>query len=103
MPHRSKAITFDLDPASLTSLQEAMPEWKIEPVNGATAGSLTHNWNHGAAALLVVEAGEYVAETLSPCRFLVFCNVVATDSRDDQSRTSEQPGTRQNQIRGGNT
>ena len=98
MPHPLRAITFDLEPASLTSLQEALPEWKIEPVNGATAGSITHNWNPGAADLLVVKAGEDVAETLALCRFLVFCNVFSTDSREDEARTSERAGSRQNQI-----
>jgi CheY-like chemotaxis protein len=102
MPYRLKALTFDLDAASLTSLQEALPEWKVEPVNGATAGSLTHNWNPGAADLLVVKAGEDVAETLALCRFLVFCNVFSTDSREDEARTSERPGSRQNQIRQAN-
>jgi hypothetical protein len=98
MPHQLRAITFDLEPASLTSLQEALPEWKIEPVNGATAGSITHNWNPGAADLLVVKAGENAAETLALCRFLVFCNDFSTDSREDEARTSERAGSRQNQI-----
>jgi len=40
MPHRLRAIAFDLDAASLTSLREALPVWKIEVVHGATAASL---------------------------------------------------------------
>src|SRR5260370_41375675 len=45
MPERLRVITFDLEPASLASVQEALPEWEIEQVKGATAGSLTHHWN----------------------------------------------------------
>ena len=43
-----------------------------------------------------------MAETLALCRFLVFCNVFSTDSREDQAPTSEQAGSRQNQIQRGN-
>src|SRR5438309_4575955 len=99
MPRRLRAVAFDLEPASLTSLREALPEWKIELVNGATAGSLTHDWNPGAADLLVVNAGEDAAETLALCRFLVFCNAFSTDSRQDEAPTMGPPGSRQNQER----
>jgi DNA-binding response OmpR family regulator len=70
MPDRSKAIAFDVDPDSLVSLQQAFPEWEIEAITGATVGSLTHDWNPGAADLLVVGAGAQVAETLGLCRSL---------------------------------
>jgi hypothetical protein len=58
MPNQLRAVAFDLDAASLSGLREALPEWEIEVVNGATAASLTHDWNHGAADLLVVQARE---------------------------------------------
>jgi len=102
MPERLRVITFDLEPASLASVQEALPEWEIELVKGATAGSLTHHWNPGAADLLVVKAAADVAETLGLCRFLVFCNVFSTDSRESEAQTTGQPGSRQNQVRRAN-
>src|SRR4051812_14173040 len=39
MTHRLRAVAFDVDAASLISLREALPEWEIEVVNGATAAS----------------------------------------------------------------
>ena len=94
MPSRLRAIAFDLDAASLISLQEALPEWKIEVVNGATAASLTRDWNPGAADLLVVKALEDVAETLKLCRFLVFCGVFSTEARQEAAQNR----VRQNQA-----
>jgi len=102
MPQQLRAIAFDLEPASLTGFREALPGWEIQLVKGATAGSLTHDWNPGAADLLVVKAGEDVAETLALCRFLVFCNVFSTDSREDETQTMGSPGSRQNQERRAN-
>ncbi len=99
MPYRLRAVAFDLDEASLISLREALPEWEIEVVNGATAASLTHNWNPGAADLLVVKAREEVAETLGLCRFLVFCNGYSPDSREEEAETMGRHGSRQNQAR----
>lgn len=81
MPAPSKAIAFELDAASLSSLREAIPAWEIAVMNGATAGSLTCGWNPGAADLLVVMARAQAAETLGLCRFLGFCNQFSTDSR----------------------
>src|SRR5438552_8569513 len=102
MPQRLRAIGFDLEPASLTSLRQALPEWEIELIQGAKASSLTHNWNPGAADLLVVKAGEDVAETLALCRFLIFCNDFSTDSREDEAQTMGRPGSRQNPVRRAN-
>jgi DNA-binding NarL/FixJ family response regulator len=99
MPNRLKAIAFDLDRASLISLREALPEWEIEVVNGATAASLTHDWNPGAADLLVLRAGEDVAETLGLCRFLVGCGVFSTDARRKAADSSRLPRNRQDQAR----
>ena len=39
MPEQSQAVTFDVDSASLASLQEALPEWEIKEVNGITAAA----------------------------------------------------------------
>ena len=99
MPSRLRAIAFDLDAASLISLQEALPEWKIEVVNGANAASLTHDWNPGAADLLVVKTREEVAETLRLCRFLASCGIVSTAAGEEVAETQGQPTERQDQAR----
>jgi DNA-binding response OmpR family regulator len=70
MPNQSRAIAFDVDPASLLSLREAFPEWEIEAVQGATAASLTQDCNLGPADLLIVGARDDVGETLGLCRGL---------------------------------
>lgn len=98
MPRRLTAVAFDLDAASLLSLREALPEWEIRVVNGATAASLPSDWNPGVADLLVVKACDEVAETLGLCRFLVTCSVFSTDSREQEAEPSRLSGSRQNQA-----
>jgi hypothetical protein len=93
----SRAIAFDLDPASLLSLREALPGWEVVVVSGATAASLAQDWDPGAAGLLVVKAREEVAESLGLCRFLVCCGLFATDARGEGVETSGRHGNRQNQ------
>src|SRR5262245_59687314 len=56
MIDRLRAVAFDLDAASLSSLREALPGWAVHLVNGATAASLSPDWNPGPADLLVVNA-----------------------------------------------
>src|SRR5258708_3026861 len=93
MPNQSKVIAFDVDQASLISLRQALVDCVIEVVNGATAASLTRDWNPGTVDLLVVNARKDVAETLELCRFLVSCGVpakdafVATDSQEEAPTT----------------
>jgi len=93
MSNHLKVVAFDLDTASLTSLREALPDCVIEVVNGATAASLTRDWNPGTVDLFVVRARKEVAETLELCRFLVSCGVlakdalVATDSQEEIPKT----------------
>jgi len=99
MTLRSRAVAFDLDRLSLSSLQEALPEWEIDVVNGATAASLTRGWDPGVADLLVVKAREQVAETLGLCRFLGFCSAFSTDSREAGAETLGVHTGRQNQAR----
>jgi DNA-binding response OmpR family regulator len=70
MQDRPKVIAFDVDPDSLASLRQAFPECEVEATNGATPGSLEHDWSPGAAHLLVVAARDGVAETLGLCRGL---------------------------------
>ena len=81
MSNRFRVVGFDLDEASLLSLEEAFPEGVVEAVNGATAASLAHDWNPGRADLLVVRARDEVVETLGLCRFLVRCSAFSTDAR----------------------
>jgi DNA-binding NarL/FixJ family response regulator len=99
MPDRLTAVAFDVDAASLLSLREALPEWEIEVLHGATAASLTHDWNPGEADLLVVKAGEDVAETLRLCHFLVLCSAFSTDSREQVAETVGVPRGRQTRAR----
>jgi DNA-binding NarL/FixJ family response regulator len=93
MPNQFKAIAFDVDAASLVSLREALPDCEIEVVNGATAASLNRDWDPGTVDLLVVRAGEDVAETLGLCRFLVSCGVLARDSQGATDSQEELPRT----------
>ena len=76
----SRAVAFDLDQASLLSLRTALPGCTIEVVNGASAASLTRDWNPGTVDLLIVKARKELAETLELCRFLVSSGVLARDS-----------------------
>src|SRR4030088_2523283 len=80
MPKQSKVIAFDIDQASLNCLREALPDSAIEEIKGATAGSLTRDWNPGTVDLFVVTARKETAETLELCRFLVSCGVLAQEA-----------------------
>jgi len=93
MLNLSKAFAFDLDQASLISLRKALPDSTIEVVNGATAASLTHDWNPGTVDLVVVKARKEVAETLELCRFLVSCGVLARDAPVVTDSQEETPKT----------
>jgi hypothetical protein len=99
MPHRLRAVAFDVDAASLTSLRDALPGWQVEVVNGATASSLTHGWNPGMADLLVVQARGELAETLGLCRLLVSCSGYSTDSRGAAAEPPRPHGGWQGQVR----
>lgn len=70
MQDRLTAVAFDLDTASLRSLQDALPEWEIAVLTGATANSVTHDWNPGEVDLLVVKAREEATKTIALCRVL---------------------------------
>src|SRR5271170_8099710 len=47
MCNSSRILTFDVNEATLTSLQEDLPEFVFEVVNGATADTLARDWNPG--------------------------------------------------------
>jgi DNA-binding response OmpR family regulator len=70
MSKQPRAVALDVDPASLLSLRKAFPKWEIEAVEGATAPSLTQDWNLGAADLLIIGARDDEAATLDLCRGL---------------------------------
>jgi DNA-binding NarL/FixJ family response regulator len=93
MSNHLKVVAFDLDAASLTSLREALPDCVIEVVNGATAASLTRDWNPGTVDLVVVRARQEGAETLELCRFLVSCGVLARDAPAVTDSQEEMPKT----------
>jgi CheY-like chemotaxis protein len=83
MQQRLTAVAFDLDAASLSSLQDALPEWDVEIFTGTTAATLTDTWDPGAVDLLVVEASAEVTKTLALCRCLGRCGVVSRESEKD--------------------
>ena len=93
MPNQSKVIAFDVDQASLISLRKAFPDSVIEVVNGATAASLTRDWNPGTVDLVIVKVRKEVAETLELCRFLVSCGVLARDAPVVTDSQEELPKT----------
>jgi DNA-binding response OmpR family regulator len=70
MAGQPKVIALDVDPDSLVSLRQAFPGWEIESLGGASIGSLTRDWDPGAADLLVLGVRDQVAETLELCRAL---------------------------------
>ena len=70
MSEHLKVIALDVDAGSLASLRSAFPGGEIEPVNGASTGSLTADWDPGPADLLVVGARERMEEALGLCRGL---------------------------------
>jgi carbon storage regulator CsrA len=82
-PRRSRVVTFDVDAVSLASLRDALPEWEIESVNGATPASLSGQWDPSAADLLVVGPGDNLSETLGLCRLLSFCTSYSPDVRKE--------------------
>jgi CheY-like chemotaxis protein len=94
MSDRKRAVVFDLDAASLCSLREALADWDIEVVNGASAGSLTEDWNPRPTDLFVVKARAEVVETLGMCRLLVFRGAFSTERPDnarDRRGRQQQP------------
>ena len=84
-PGRLRAMAFDVDEASLDCLREALPEWEVAAVRGATAASLVRTWDPARVDLLVVALDERVTEGLALCRFLAFCSPYSGDARQEES------------------
>jgi carbon storage regulator CsrA len=92
-PRRSRVVAFDVDAASLASLRDALPEWEIESVNGATPGSLSGHWDPSAADLVVVGPRDNASVTLELCRLLSFSTSYSSEARSEGIDTlgSKQP------------
>lgn len=61
---------FDVDAASLNTLQQAFSSWTVEAVPQAKAGLLRQEWSLGEADLLVVGIQASIAEAARVCRSL---------------------------------
>ncbi len=66
-----RAITFDLDSDSSVCLNETLPEWKFEAVDGQTTATIASSWTPAGANLLILQPRGDHAATLDLCRFLV--------------------------------
>src|SRR5687768_4979779 len=75
-----RAIAFDVDAASLTSLQEALPGWSVEIVIGGIINCVSRDWSPDSAALFVIGVHNNVTETLGLCRFLAFRTSFSADA-----------------------
>jgi DNA-binding response OmpR family regulator len=67
---RPRALAFNVDPDSVTSLHQAFPEWEVQVTNGVTPRSLRRDPTPLTADLLVVGAEALQAVTLGLCRGL---------------------------------
>ncbi len=88
-PKQGRAMAFDVDAASLTSLREALPGWQIDDVQGATVNSLPCAWDPGAMDLLVLGDTEQVNQTLGLCRFLAFSSTYSRDFPQEMAKTAD--------------
>lgn len=79
----AKAITFDVDAASLASLREALPGWQINDRGVFAAATFPIDRNPGDADLLVVGVRGSVTETLGLCRYLAFCSSYSKEMRPE--------------------
>jgi FKBP-type peptidyl-prolyl cis-trans isomerase 2 len=69
-PAQSRAIAFDVDPETLSTLRQAFPEWQIEVSNRAMIDSLIAGCSLGTVDLMVLGVRDKAAETLGLCRVL---------------------------------
>jgi hypothetical protein len=99
--HQFRAIAFDLDAVSKTSLQEALPGWEIEVIDDATAASLGPNWDLATTDLLVVMVGDDTKESLALCRFLSSCSRFSSDCQEETANAAGLNRDQQEQGRRG--
>src|SRR5262245_7398037 len=90
---QARAVAFDVDADSLAVLREALPDWTIEVVNGATAASLAPDWDPALADFLIVGLRADQADTVGLCRFLAF-HTSSTDDREEAEALLRRPGQR---------
>lgn len=72
MENSFTALVFDVDIASLASLREALPEWRVIDRGALTANATDPVRNQGDADLVVVGVHRDVEETLGLCRHFAF-------------------------------
>jgi peptidylprolyl isomerase len=65
-----RAIAFDVDPDSLTSLRQALSGWEVEAMDRVTDGSLGRGWTPPVADLLVIGADVGTGAAFALCRGL---------------------------------
>lgn len=98
MHDRLRALAFDLDAASLTSLREALPDWEVEAIPGATAASIPHQWNPGEVNLLVVQVRQPARQTMALCRVLTRRGVFSQHTGQEVASVLGPPGSLQSQA-----
>lgn len=98
MDERLTAVAFDLDAASLRSLQVALPAWAVAAYTGTTAATLTDDWDPGPVDLLVVQASEDTTRTLALCRCLGRCGVFSRESEHEVASILGPRGSLQSQA-----
>ncbi len=86
MSEQLRAVTFDVDEPGLTALKEALPGWRVDALNEATALAANHDWDPGRTDLLVIMPRHKVTETLALCRLLVASSLFTTDEEKATSR-----------------
>jgi peptidylprolyl isomerase len=69
-PDSRRAVAFDVDAASLASLQQALPGWQVHAVRGSTIAALDRDWHPAQAGLLIVEIHQEAGAALALCRGL---------------------------------
>jgi CheY-like chemotaxis protein len=82
MSQLQRAITFDLDLANRLCLEEALPGWQFENVQGAATSPPATGWSPGAVDLLVIQA-EDARTAVGLCRALVGRGVYSTGAAEE--------------------
>jgi CheY-like chemotaxis protein len=86
MSDQLRAVTFDMDEPGLTALKQALPGWRVDAVNGATALAPNHDWDPGRTDLVVVMSRHEAAETLALCRLVVASSIFTTNQEEATGR-----------------
>jgi hypothetical protein len=95
--HQFRALGFDLDEVSKTSLHEALPGWEIEVIHDAATASQSPHWDPAATDLLVVTIGDDSKQSLALCRFLSGRSGFSSHSQSQKVDRSSQDREEQEQ------